>query len=190
MRFNHLAVAAIAATCAVVPAAALAQTANPGITYDCDTATDHFSELSLPAGPAPFTVTGKVKMMTSATSKEYLPMARLAISNASADPSGPSDEGWAGFEFIVGPAKTGKAPSIPALDFSTKTKGQTPDQSIIGITSATEVPFSLTYDGAHVTVSVDGHDKQFDFTAAKPVVRITCSTGEFLYTNLVILPRG
>ncbi len=30
---------------------------------------NHFSELLLPAGPAPFIVTGKVKLMTSATSQ-------------------------------------------------------------------------------------------------------------------------
>lgn len=189
MNFNHLALAAIVATFAAVPTAALAQAADPGITYDCDTATDHFSELSLPAGPAPFTVTGKVKMMTAAASKEFLPMARLTISNATDQP-GPSDEGWAGFEFIVGPVKQGKLPTLPILDYSTKAKGQKNAVDIIGKPSADEVPFSLTYDGAHVTVSVDGHEKQLDYTAAKPVVRIICSTGEFLYTNLVIRPRS
>lgn len=189
MFFRHLGICVAAATIAAVPNAALAQAkADSGITYDCDTAANHYSELVLPAGAAPFTVTGKVKLMNIVASKEYVPMARLSISNASGQP-GPSDEGWAGFEFMVVPAAKGKAPPISAIAFSRREVGKENDVEIAGAPSGENVPFTLDYDGARVSVNVDGHAKQFEFVSSKPVVRIVCSTGEFLYSDLVIQPR-
>ncbi|GAA0325175.1 hypothetical protein GCM10009087_39380 [Sphingomonas oligophenolica] len=189
MPLHSLRVAIIAAALAAVPTTAFAQTPqDSGITYDCDTAANHFSELILPAGAAPFTVAGKVRLNQVAASKEYLPLARLAISNASDQP-GPSDQAWAGFEFDMVPADK-KNPAASIVAYSIRETGKKPDMQPIAIASGAEIPFSVLYDGTHVTVSVDGHEKQFAFTAAKPVVSIVCSTGEFLYTNLLIRPRG
>ena len=186
---THLSLATIAAALAVLPVAAFAQ-ASPdiGITYDCDTAANHFSELVLPAGAAPFTVTGKLRLNAVAASKEYLPVARLAISNASDNP-GASDQPWAGFEYAMVPAIK-KTPATAILATSTFEVGKKADMQPFAIPSAAEISFSLAYDGSHVVMTVDGHERQFDFTATKPVVRIVCSTGEFLYTNLLIRPRG
>jgi hypothetical protein len=190
MLFKHLGILVAAPMLIAAPGEALAQ-AKPdsGITYDCDTAADHYSELVLPAGAAPFTVTGKVKLMNVVASTDYVPMARLAISNAQDQP-GPSSQGWTGFEFLVAPAAKGKQPTISALAYSRKEEGKKTDMEIFGTPGATEVPFSLVYDGTQVAMSVDGHEKQFAFTAARPVVRIVCSTGEFLFSNLVIRPQG
>jgi hypothetical protein len=189
MFFRHLGIGVAAAMIAAVPNAALAQArADSGITYDCDTAANHYSELVLPAGAAPFTVTGKVKLLSVVASKEYVPIARLSISNASGQP-GPADEGWAGFECMVAPAAKGKTPTISALAFSRREVGKENDVDIAGAPSGEDVPFTLAYDGARVSVNVDGHTKQFEFVSSKPVVRIVCSTGEFLYSDILIRPR-
>ncbi len=86
---------------------------GPPIVYDCDTAAGHFSELNLPApGPA-FTVTGRVQNLAVLRDKQYVPVARIAVTNAAA-PS-PSDEAWSGFEYVVAPTAVGKEPTVHML---------------------------------------------------------------------------
>src|SRR5207249_2115180 len=82
---------AIALAALAIPAAAGAA----GMTYDCDTAANHFSELNLPAPGAPFIVTGTVQLTALAASATYIPIARVQIA-ASAAP-GQSPDGFAGF---------------------------------------------------------------------------------------------
>jgi hypothetical protein len=48
--------------------------------------------------------------------------------------------------------------------------------------------FSLTFDGSKVSASIGREHRAFSMQAAAPVVRIVCSTGEFLFTNLSIEP--
>jgi hypothetical protein len=186
MLFGYPAAAAFAAALVALPGAASAQTRD-GIRYDCDTAANHFSELLLPAGPAPFIVTGKVKLMTLAASKEYVPMTQLAIGSAS-DKPGPADSDIAGFEYLVAPTDKGKSPSLSFLAFVTRKAGKEKDMQIVAKPSDAEVAFTLFYDGADVTVTIDGHEKKYELKATRPVVRITCSTGEFLYSDLLIRP--
>ena len=53
------------------------QTLAAPITYDCDTAADHFSELVLPAADVPFTVSGNLQLNALAGSKKYVALARI-----------------------------------------------------------------------------------------------------------------
>jgi hypothetical protein len=170
----------------MAPVEALAETSG-GITYDCDTAADHFSDLVIPAGSVPFKVTGRVKLMTIAASKAFVPMTRLTISNASDQP-GASNEGGAGFELMIAPVHNGKPPTLAMISSTTQEKGKDVVSKVLNMPAAPEAAFSLTYDGAAVTLDVDGHDAQLAFVAARPVVRIMCSTGEFLYTDLAVHP--
>lgn len=187
MFFRYLGASALAAAFLALPGAAAAQTRD-GIRYDCDTAANHFSELLLPAGPAPFIVTGKVKPMTLAPSKEYVPMTQLAISSAS-DTPGPADGDLAGFEYIVSPTAKGKPPTLPFLAFVKRKAGRKDKATqMVAKPSSAEVAFTLLYDGADATVIIDGHQTKIELKATRPVVRITCSTGEFLYSNLLIRP--
>lgn len=187
MLCRYLGAAAFATALIAVPDAASAQNSD-GIRYDCDTAANHFSELVLPAIPAPFIVTGKVKLVTLAVSKDYVPMTQLAISSAS-DKPGPADEDLAGFQYIVAPTARDKPPSLPFLAFVTQKAGdKDTGRQIIARPSDTEVTFTLLYDAADATVIIDGHEKKFELKASRPVVRITCSTGEFLYSDLRIRP--
>jgi hypothetical protein len=188
MLFRYLGAAAFVTAIVAMPGRASAQTPD-GIRYDCDTAANHFSELVLPAIPAPFIVTGKVRLMTLAASTKYVPMTQLAISTAS-DKPGPADEDLAGFKYIVAPTARDKPPSLPFLAFVTqKASGKDNGMQILAKPSDAEVAFTLLYDGADVTVIIDGHEKKFELKATRPVVRITCSTGEFLYSDLRIRPN-
>lgn len=175
---------ALSCTAITAPAPALAQA---GIVYDCDTAADHFSELILPAGSVPFTVSGKIEHLTSAASTAYVPLARLAISNA-ADAKGASTEGWAGFEYTIVPKAEGQRASTPLLSFTIRDKGKDNDVMPVGLPSGKEVQFALTYDGSRVNIRVDGHDGKLALSAPQPVLRIVCSTGEFRFTEVAIRP--
>lgn len=185
MQNTSLRLLAPAMLAALMPQAAQAQ--DGGISYDCDTAPDHVSQLVLPTGAPRFSVTGKLKLMNVATSKEYAPMTRLSVSQASDQPE-PSQEGWAGFELLAAPGK-GKQPPISFLQLSSRAAGSAVKNDLIGRPSGNEVSFALTFDGSSVAVEVDGQHRTLPFTASGPVVRIACSTGEFLYSQLVIAQR-
>lgn len=185
MYFNYLGLAV--AMSAAIPGAAFGQAApDAGITYDCDTAANHFSQLLLPAPPAPFLVTGKVRAMSNAASKQYVPMTRLTISTPGDGPA--KSENSAGLEFLIAPTAMDKPPTLPMLAFSQKEAGKDRVTDIIAPPGTTDISFRLVYDGAHVAVTVDGHERRIAFTAPRPVVEIVCSTGEFLYTGLTIKP--
>jgi hypothetical protein len=49
-------------------------------------------------------------------------------------------------------------------------------------------PFTLSYDGSTVSVKLGNEAKSFPLKIADPVVRMVCSTGEFLFTDLTIRP--
>lgn len=47
-------------------------------------------------------------------------------------------------------------------------------------------PFTLSYDGSKVLVNLGAESKSFPLKTKDPVVRLVCSTGEFLFTDLTI----
>jgi hypothetical protein len=169
-----------------IPAAARAA----GITYDCDTAANHYSELSLPAGGAPFTVSGTVQLNAIAASKTYAPMARIQIASPAAP--GQSPGAFAGFSLTALPGDAKKTPSGAALQMLSYMSSGTKEE-VVPLSTMTKPgtpqPFSLTYDGSKVVVALAGAEtKSLALTAADPVVRIVCSTGEFLFTDVTIAP--
>lgn len=170
----------------VLPATAAAA----GITYDCDTAANHFSELNLPAPGAPFTVTGAVQLNALAASSTYTPIARIQIA-ASAAP-GQSPDAYAGFSLSALPADAKRtpsgAPAVQMLSFNSAGKKDEVLPLSMLTKPGTVQPFRLSYDGNNVSVNLGNEAKTFRMRAAEPVVRIVCSTGEFLFTNLVIQP--
>lgn len=50
--------------------------------------------------------------------------------------------------------------------------------------------FTLSYDGSTVVVNLGKESRSFPLKVAEPVVRIVCSTGEFLFTDLAIKTAG
>jgi hypothetical protein len=167
-----------------LPAVAVAK----GITYDCDTAADHFSELSLPTAGVPFTVSGNVQLLTLAASKTYVPIARIQIS-PSAAPGQPSPV-FAGFSISALPADAKKTPSgAAAIQLLSYNFGGKDDEILplsIMTKPGTVQPFTISYDGNEVAVKLGPETKSFPLKATEPIVRIVCSTGEFLFTDLTI----
>jgi hypothetical protein len=176
--------------CAAVSSACPAAAIAAGITYDCDTAANHYSELSLPAPGTPFTVTGTVQMNAMAASSTYTPIARIQIASAVAP--GQSSAAYAGFALAALPADAKKtpsgAPAIQMLSFNVNGKEDEVLPLSMMTKPGTEQTFKLSYDGSNVNVDLGKETKTFPLRTAQPVVRIVCSTGEFLFTNLVIQP--
>ncbi|MEA3038251.1 MAG: hypothetical protein QOE79_764 [Sphingomonadales bacterium] len=168
-----------------------APAAAAGITYDCDTAADHFSELVLPAADPSFIVSGNVQLNVLAPSKKYVPVVRVQISSSSAP--GTSPQASAGFSLTVVPADPKKTPSgAPAIQMLSYTSSGKDDESLplsLMTKPGTVQPFTLSYDGSQVSVNLGNDVKILPLKVADPVVRIVCSTGEFLFTNLSITPR-
>lgn len=163
---------------------------SKGITYDCDTASDHFSELSLPVDAATFTVTGKAQLKTLAASATYAPIARVQIASSAAP--GQAPDVYAGFALTALPVDAKKAPAgttaVQMLGYSVNGK----EDDIIPFSLLTKPgtiqSFSLAYDGKAVVVNLGGEAKQLPLKTKEPVVRLICSTGEFLFTDLEIIP--
>jgi hypothetical protein len=181
---SNLCLCAAALTLMVLPGAATAQ----GITYDCDTAANHFSELVLPAGGAPFTVSGKVQLNTLAGSKTYVPIVRIQVTAPTTPGQAPAV--FAGFSLsalATDPKKTPSgASSIQMLSYNVNGK----EDEILPLTMMTKPgtvqAFTLSYDGSNVSVDLGVDSKSFPLKTAEPVVRIMCSTGEFLLTDVMI----
>jgi hypothetical protein len=169
-----------------LPGAATAK----GISYDCDTAADHFSELKLPAGDGPFKVSGNVQLMTLAGSKAYVPIVRIQVAPSSAP--GQSPAAYAGFSLSALAANAKKTPTgAPALQMLSYNVAGKEDEVLplsMMTKPGTVQPFTLSYDGSRVSVDIGGEARIFPLKAADPEVRIICSTGEFLITDLTIAP--
>lgn len=167
-----------------------APAAPPGVTYDCDTAAGHFSELVLPAPTGTFTVTGNVQLMTLAEGSKYASMAKIQV--ASSSKPGASPDRHAGFSLVALPVDPRKAKdgqkAIQMLNYNVQGKEDEVLPSSLLTKPGTIQPFTLLYDGKNLTVGLGNETKKIELSAVDPVVRIVCSTGEFLFTDLAIAP--
>ena len=175
----------------VAPAAANAQT--KGITYDCDTAPGHFSELALPVPSGPVTVSGKLKLLNIAKDPKWAPTARIHFTTSTAP--GQSSDRQAGFLLMGVPAnKVGlksddKNAVVQFLQWDEFRDSSEVKHPPFGLTADAPVyDFSLTFDGQAVLAKIGGQETRIAFTTSDPVVRIICSTGDFLFTDLRISP--
>lgn len=163
-----------------------------GITYDCDTAANHFSELVLPAGTGPFAVSGSVKLNALAEVTKYAPLTRVEI--ASSALPGQSAEAYAGFKLTALPADGSKTPSgEPAVQILSYTSTGKEDEILpfsLFTKPGTVQRFTLSFDGSQVLVDLGNTKKSFPLKTHDPVVRLVCSTGEFLFTDMTITPTG
>lgn len=172
-----------------------AQAVQNGITYDCDTAAEHYSDLVLPAPSGPFVVRGQVKLNAIAGFEKYMPMTGVSISEALERPGASSKEA-VGFKLTGVPAKKlgiktkDKDAVLQFFNWDEIKAGSAADHAPQPLPDDQgAVPFDLSYDGKSVTMHIAGKQQSFALNAATPVVRLICSTGEFLYTDLTIQPR-
>lgn len=161
-----------------------------GITYDCDTAADHYSELDLPVDAGAFTVSGKVQLKTLAAIKTFIPLARVQITSPTVPGKGP--DVYAGFVLSALPADATKTPSgepsIQMLGYSVNGKEDDILPFSLMTKPGTIQAFSLSYDGTKVLVNLGNESKSFPLKTKDPIVRLVCSTGEFLFTDVTITP--
>ncbi|WP_308516307.1 hypothetical protein [Sphingomonas flavescens] len=177
-------VIALCATILCAPAAAA------GITYDCDTAANHFSELVLPAPGGSFTVSGNVQLLTIAEVSKYAPIARVQVTSPS-QPGQPAAN-VVGVSLAVLPAGAEEtragAPALQMVSFQASGhKDEALAQSML-IKPGTPQSFRLRFDGANVAATIGSETRFYPMKAADPVVRLICSTGEFLFTNVTLQP--
>lgn len=166
--------------------------AAPAITYDCDTAASHFSELVLPTPAGSFTVTGQLQVNQLPLFDKFAPITRLMVVPGNIAP-GSSAADLAGFSLNALPAKmVDKSVKddklmLQFVNWNATHDHKAEDFKPFGFAKAGDkLPFTLTYDGAAVTLSVAGEKTSIPLIVADPMVRIVCSTGEFLYTDLRI----
>ena len=182
---KYLAVTAVA----FLTATAAGNAADRPITYDCDTAPGHFSELVLPAPAGAFTVSGNLSARAIAKDKQWAPTAKLLISPPPKSPGLGTDD-YAGVTLTALPGKSVnvKMDVVQYLSFTTKGRD---GEIIAGTFSApgTAQPFGLSYDGRSVVVTVGSERRTYLLATTEPVVRIVCSTGEFLFTDIQVKPR-
>ncbi|TWH86153.1 hypothetical protein [Novosphingobium taihuense] len=181
---------------ALLMAAAPAQGKASAITYDCDTPSDHFSELLLPVPDGAVTLTGKVQVRKLAQFKQFAPMVRIGFVQSAGNPGeAPSDTD--GIKIVAMPAKlvdkSIKDPGvlIQLLQWDEYVSGKEMESKPISVLPVGEaLPFSMRLTATSISISFAGSDKSFATAINAPVVRVVCSTGEFLITDLLISPTG
>lgn len=168
--------------------AGAAHAAGAGITYDCDTAAGHFSELVLPAPSGPFTIVGNITVNTIAKDKKWAPSARVRIGSAPAGP-GAAPSAFAGFSLAAVPGKAVSMNAETVQAFSFEAAGGEPQliPASLGPTGSVQ-PFRLSFDGRAVAVAIGAEARSYPLVVNQPVVQIICSTGEFLMTDIKIEP--
>jgi hypothetical protein len=150
--------------------------------------------LELPAPAGGFVVEGKVRLQQIGQIDKYSPLTRLAIASAPAAPGKSPDE-VAGFVLTAVPASAVKKGAgkglIQFLQWDERRGGtQQPNDAFDLATAPQELSFRIVYDGHTATMRIGDQEKSLPLVAKQPVVRIICSTGEFLYTDLKISPQG
>lgn len=141
-----------------------------GITYDCDTAADHFSELALPTPSGSFTVSGNVRLMTLAGSKNYVSLARIHVASATVPGEFPKD--YAGFSLSALPADAKKTPSgaaaIQMLSYNANDKKEEVLPLSMIAKPGSVQSFILSYDGSNLAVNLGSETKSFPLRAIEP----------------------
>lgn len=169
-----------------------ADASSTGIIYDCDTASGRFSSLVLPVPSAPFTVQGKVQLREIADMGKWAPGSRLTIIGGAAEPGNVPSEG-AGFLLAALPAKmVEKRAGKGVVQYLQWQENRFDGQIMSGPfdirPAKQELAFSMRYDGKTVSMAIGGQQKSVTLVSPASAVRIICSTGEFLYTDLKITP--
>ncbi|WP_277978641.1 hypothetical protein [Sphingomonas phyllosphaerae] len=127
-------------------------------------------------------------MNALAASAKYAPLARVQI--ASSATPGKSPDVYAGFALATLPADAKKtlsgSPAVQMLSYSVNGKEDDLLPRSLLTPPGTVQPFTLSYDGKEVVVELGAETKNFSLITSDPVVRLVCSTGEFLFTDVTI----
>ena len=163
-----------------------------GITYDCDTASGHFSELDLPAPGDTLRVTGRIQANQIAPADKWSPIARVALAQT-ADPAGKTPSDLAGFVLYafyrkdIDPKTTDPKAKVQMVKWDERSADKSKDHEFFGMAAFGEtLDFSIALAKGTATVKIGGEEHAFALNAPDPMLRVICSTGEFLITDLRI----
>jgi hypothetical protein len=154
-----------------LPSIALA--ASP-LEYDCDTASGSFSELKQPGiAGKPVAVRGTVQARQLRADGRWMPVAAASVK---------SDDGdivmlrITAVEHDKGPLR---------LQLLTRKNGNNNEQVLASTPIDQAVPFSIVPSANGVAVTLGSERRQVAFAQDKPsATSVSCSTGEFLFTDL------
>lgn len=158
------------------------------ITYDCDTASGHYSQLVLPAPAGAFTVSGSVQINQTYPNKTWIPIGRIKVGPPPPSPGAPQPA-FGGIAFSALPGKAVSRPEkfIQFLSFVTAGK----KEEILRHSLQAMGPaqrFTARATATEVTFTIGSESRTFPLPAGPKSVEIVCSTGEFLFTDLVVAP--
>lgn len=170
-----------------------AQAPAAGISYDCDTAADHYSELVLPAPEGSFSITGKVQLMNVLGGKKFVTLTRIMLTSRSATPGRSAVEsgGFTLSALTAGALGLRDLPKDRAVEYTTwlKPEGKSGEGEPQFVQSEeAPMPFALTYRGGMLDVALGEQKMTMPLEVKEPVLRIVCSTGEYLYSDLEMHP--
>ncbi|MCJ2182835.1 hypothetical protein MTR62_09040 [Novosphingobium sp. 1949] len=162
-----------------------------GMSYDCDAAQNHYSEIVLPVPDGPFAVTGKVAMRHMIADEDYVTNARIVISSR-ANGTRRAAPGAFGIHLLAVPARAAKLTDLPpdqTVELAQWEMAQGAQSDAWRVDSAQGgLPFAMRFDGARVATQLGAVVRSDALVPEAPVVRISCSTGEYLFTDLVVKP--
>lgn len=145
--------------------------------YDCDTAADHFSDLKLAQNAAARSVRATITARAFYKSKSYLSLANLKL-------AAPDNSWWVVIR-IGGTAKAGTKAALAHLRFMRA--GQI-DEQLLGVVDASApiaASLEIGADGKG-TATIGGKSMRFEVPSGPVTAGVSCSTGEFLFSDLVI----
>lgn len=144
--------------------------------YDCDTAAGAFSELKQPVAGSSFQrVTGKVQVLSGRIDQRWLPAAAIRLDSTD------------GHSIAVQLSAEGRDKGDITANLVAWHKDDSQTQNL-GRYDRSEIrSFSISPASAGVTVQFGKEKFDLPFNLATLAsVSVTCSTGEFLFTDLVL----
>lgn len=185
-------VALISFTVALVVTAQTSAAAKTSkIAYSCDTRANYYSELILPTPEGNFVISGKVQVSDVPKVGKWAPLTRIQIAQSSKKEDDLTD--LAGFVFAALPARIAdrsikdKNKIIRFVTWDEKSAGSDKPHENIRLEDAGEIfEFSLAISGTEIKGSFADKEQTMYLHASDPVIRIVCSTGAFVYTELTI----
>ncbi|QHD67868.1 hypothetical protein GS397_13035 [Sphingobium yanoikuyae] len=154
-------------------------------TYDCDTPGGHFSKLENVANGPDYAITGEVDPRRLYGGSDWLPTALISLNSA-------DGRQQVGIRLLANRPETEDARQgvVRFVTYQKVDSAPQEGEALATVSLGTAVPFSLMLTEGEAIVKVGTVEKRLSFKRGdKPLARVTCSSGEFVFTNLA-MPSG
>ncbi len=162
------------AACGLISCFAASEAQAQKLEYDCDTGAQHFSQLKL-AGDAPSRgITGKIAANQLYKDSKYTASAHMRLTAGK----------WSVALDLSGLVKTGPKLMMGALTIRNDGAVVEEKQFDGFFDASAPLAFALTIDGGAGTATLGDQTLHFAPPASPTTAEVTCSTGEFLFSEL------